>query len=91
MVIAKVQQRFGIAPDEFGFDWDTKADVLYKFIMPKFNDILRALLMQMGNSNGFEFFRLLNRKIDPPPLGTTSPLISAPRSKALANTFARIP
>ena len=34
--------------------------------MPKLDEIQGAEFMQVGKSNGFELFRLLNRKIDPP-------------------------
>ena len=44
-------------PLEFGFDFDVKADALYKLVMPK--------LRQVGATDGFELFRRLTQKLDP--------------------------
>ena len=65
-VIHKVKERCGTAPEEFGFDFDSKADTVYKLIMPKVDDIRSDELMQTCKSIGFELFRLLNPKLDPP-------------------------
>ena len=85
-VIHKVKERCGTAPEEFGFDFDNKADTVYKLIMPKVDDIRSDELMQTCKSIGFELFRLLNPKLDPP--GTNWPSTCAPRSKVLASTRA---
>ena len=55
------------APDlEFGFDFAGKADVLYELLMPRLPTVIGTKLRQVGVSNGFELFRKLIQKMDPP-------------------------
>ena len=53
-------------PAAFGFDFAEKADILYRLIMPKLDDVMSIEFAQTGDENGFELSRQLTRKIDPP-------------------------
>ena len=56
-----------LAPDmEFGIDFLGKADALYKLLMPRLPTALGTKLRQVGVTNGFELFRKLIQKMDPP-------------------------
>ena len=50
-----------------GYDWEfnTKSVELYDFLAPKLNLTLFNELRQVGTTNGFELWRLLNKKKDP--------------------------
>jgi len=55
------------APDlDPSFSFHEKADALYKLLMPKLPVGLSTELRQVGTPNGFELFRLLTQKLDPP-------------------------
>ena len=62
----ETNERVGEASEEFGCDFDVKADVMYELIMSKLDEIQGAELMRIGKSNGFKLFGLLSRKVDPP-------------------------
>ena len=49
-----------------GFNFASKSDALYKLIMPRLNTDMATEFKQVGQGNGFELWRALNRKIDPP-------------------------
>ena len=53
-------------PKVDGFDYDDKMDVLYRLVMPKLDEVLSNELAQTGEQDGFEMFRQLVRKLDPP-------------------------
>ena len=53
-------------PDEYGFEYDVKTDILYRLITPKLDEVMSAVFAQSGEESGFELFRQLSRKIDPP-------------------------
>ena len=48
------------------FDFATMLDTLYKLLMPKLPLELATDLRQWGSTNGFELYRRVVRKIDPP-------------------------
>ena len=48
-----------------GFKFMEKADDLYKLLMPRLPHDLAIEFRQVGNVNGFELMRQLNRKLDP--------------------------
>ena len=50
---------------EWDFDFTTKADTLYKQLMPKLPLELATNLRQVGSRNGFELYRRIVRKVDP--------------------------
>ena len=54
------------AGDEFEYEFATKTDILYRLIMPKLDVVMSAEFSQSGDESGFELFRQLSRKIDPP-------------------------
>ena len=55
------------APDlDPSVNFHEKADALYKLLMPKLSVSLSTELRQVGTPNGFELFRLLTHKLDPP-------------------------
>ena len=55
------------APDsDASFNFFEKSDALYKLLMPKLSVSLSTELRQVGTPNGFELFRLLTQKLDPP-------------------------
>ena len=55
------------APDlDASFNFYEKSDALYKLLMPKLSVSLSTELRQVGTPNGFELFRLLTQKLDPP-------------------------
>ena len=55
------------SPDlEIGFDFDLKADALYKLLMPRLPVPLATEFRQVGQTNGFELYRRLVQKLDPP-------------------------
>ena len=55
------------APDlDPSFNFHEKADALYKLLMHKLSVSLSTELRQVGTPNGFELFRLLTQKLDPP-------------------------
>ena len=49
---------------EFGFDFDVKADALYKLLMPRLPVALATEFRQAGQTNGFELYRRLVQKLD---------------------------
>jgi hypothetical protein len=51
---------------EYGIDFVGKADALYKLIMPHLPTVIGTELRQNGVTNGFELFRKLIQKMDPP-------------------------
>jgi hypothetical protein len=48
------------------FDFDVKADALYKLLMPRLPVTLATEFRQVGQTNGFELYRRLVQKLDPP-------------------------
>ena len=61
------------APDlDATFGFHEKADALYKLLMPKLSVSLPTELRQVGTPNGFQFFRQLTQKLDPPRAPATS-------------------
>ena len=55
------------SPDlEYSFGFFGKADALYKLLMPRLLTSLGTELRQVGVTYGFEFFRKLIQKLDPP-------------------------
>ena len=48
------------------FDFAAKSDTFYKLLVPKLLIELATELRQVGTSNGFELYRRVIRKIDPP-------------------------
>ena len=52
--------------DDVTMDWQAKANDLYKLLLPKLNLELSTELRHITVDNGFELWRLLNRKLDPP-------------------------
>ena len=59
-----------------GFVYDEKRDVLYRLLMPKLDEVLSNELAQTGDEDGFELFRQLVRKLDPPKADVTFDLKS---------------
>ena len=51
---------------DWEFDFATKSDIFYKLLMPKLPLELATDLRQVGTSKGFERYRRVVRKIDPP-------------------------
>ena len=64
--IRGAEKRGAQSPAAFGFDYDTKADILYRLLMPRLDEVLSNELAQTGEEDGFELFRQLVRKLDPP-------------------------
>ena len=64
--ISAAQSRGDKAPTYFGFDYAAKKDVLYRLLLPKLDDVLGNELAQTGDEDGFQLFRQLVRKLDPP-------------------------
>ena len=56
----------GQAPVDYLFDFATKAATLYRMLVPKLNLDLSTEFRNSAPDNGFELWRLLNRKLDPP-------------------------
>ena len=55
------------APDlDPSFNFHKKADALYKLLTPKLPVGLATEFRQVGTPNGFELFRKLTQKLDPP-------------------------
>ena len=55
------------APDlEYGFDFLAKADALHKLLMPRLLPALGTELRPVCATNGFDLFRKLIQKLDPP-------------------------
>ena len=56
-----------------GWDFDCagKSDMLYKLLFPKLSLELATDLWQVGTSNGFELYRSVVQKSDPPRRWTT--------------------
>ena len=66
-VVATINARKGRAPELLTFQFDDRADELYKLIMPRLDEATGTEFRQVGGKqNGFELFRQLNRRIDPP-------------------------
>ena len=62
----------GQAPvDPHQFEFSLKSDVLYKLLMPRLNLSLSTEFRQIGSTNGFELFRKVVRKLDPPKSDNT--------------------
>ena len=68
-VCEKVDNRTPVDADMFEFA--TKSDTLYKLLMPRLNLSLSTEFRQIGTSNGFELFRKVIRKLDPPKSDNT--------------------
>ena len=64
--ISDAKARHDKTPDEAFYGFAEKADILYRLILPKLDDVLSNELAQTGDENGFELFCQLSRKIDPP-------------------------
>ena len=64
--IAQAKKRGDNTPTYFGFDYDTKKAVLYRLLIPCLDEVLSNELAQTGEEDGFELFRQLVRKLDPP-------------------------
>ena len=56
----------GVGPIDALFDYPAKASVLYRMLVPKLNLDLSTEFRNSSPDNGFELWRLLNRKLDPP-------------------------
>ena len=56
---------------EYGFEFEAKADALYKLLMPRLNVALATEFRQIGSSNGFELYRQIARKLEPPKSDNT--------------------
>ena len=56
----------GVEPVEELFDYSAKASVPYRMLVPKLNLDLSTEFRNSSRDNGFELWRLLNRKLDPP-------------------------
>ena len=55
------------SPDlDYRLDFFGKSDALYKLLMPRLPTSLGTELRQVGVTNGFELFRKLFQKLDPP-------------------------
>ena len=56
----------GVAPFEPAFfEYAAKTSTLYKLFVPKLNFDLSTEFRNSAPNNGFELWRLLNRKLDP--------------------------
>ena len=51
---------------QYTLDFDSNTDMFYELVMPKLGIDMAIELRQIGQSNGFELYRIPNRKIDPP-------------------------
>ena len=51
---------------DYSFDFDLKTDALYKLLMPRLPVALATEFRQVGQTNGFELYRRLVQKLDPP-------------------------
>ena len=56
----------GTDPVEEFFDYAAKGSILYRMLVPKLNLDLSTEFRNSSPDNGFELWRLLNRKLDPP-------------------------
>ena len=66
-VVSKVASRLKTDPiNTYLFEFETKATLLYLVLMPKLGLKHSTELRQVGTTNGFELWRMLNRKVDPP-------------------------
>ena len=61
------------APLAFGFDFDVKSDAFYKLLMPRLPVAVATEFRQVGQANGFELYRRLVQKFDPPESGLCLP------------------
>ena len=66
VALADAKRHKDKVPAEFSFDFADKADILFRLIMPKLDDVMSNESAQTGDKNGFELFRHPTRKIDPP-------------------------
>ena len=65
--LAAMKANDGIAPfDPALVDYATKAVTLYRLLVPKLNFDLSTEFRNSAPDNGFELWRLLQRKLDPP-------------------------
>ena len=65
-MISDAKARHDKVPDPSFYEFATKADTLYRLIMPKLDDLMSNEFAKTGDGNGFELFRQLKRNIDPP-------------------------
>ena len=63
-------------------DYGTKAVTLYRILIPKLNFDLSTEFRNSAPDNGFELWRLLNRKLDPPRADVSFHLINDIRKHA---------
>ena len=67
LLIAATKANDGVAPfDPALVDYGTKAVTLYRILVPKLNFDLSTEFRNSAPDNGFELWRLLQRKLDPP-------------------------
>jgi hypothetical protein len=64
--LADAEKRHDKLPEKSFYNFEEKADTLYRLIMPKLDELLSNEFAQTGTENGFELYRQLSRKIDPP-------------------------
>ena len=64
--ISNATKRHDKKPEEFGLEFDTKSDILYRLIMLKLDEFMSNEFAQTGTENGLELYQQLSRKIDPP-------------------------
>ena len=64
--VQKARNRGDKDPTAEGFNYDDKKDVLYRSLVPRLDEVLGNELAQTGDEDGFELFRQLVRKLDPP-------------------------
>ena len=57
--ISDAKARHDKAPDPSFSEFAIKADILYRLIMPKLDDVMSNEFAQTGDENGFELFRQL--------------------------------
>ena len=66
-VACRHEGQYGVAPfDPALGDYATKAVTLYRLLVPKLNFDLSTEFRNSAPDNGFELWRLLQRKLDPP-------------------------
>ena len=65
-VVRARQANSGLEPVEEFFDYAAKGSILYRMLVPKLNLELSTEFRNSSPDNGFELWRLLNRKLDPP-------------------------
>ena len=75
----------GLVIDDVTMEWSEKAGALYKLLLPKLNIDLSTEYRNAASENGFELWRLINRKMDPPRADLDFHLINGIQRLARSN------